>query len=76
LIITTPHDLWNAVNGKLLVTMETPDRSTRDSEIHINLAKEYFNFNTIKKASQMRCFFKNLGFPLSEEQPPELNTLL
>lgn len=37
-----PEGAWNTFNGSLMVTMETPDRPNRDTEIKINLPKDYF----------------------------------
>ncbi|WP_322790481.1 DUF6503 family protein [Tenacibaculum tangerinum] len=37
-----PNNNWETFNGTLLVTMETPDKPKRISEIQINLPKEYF----------------------------------
>ena len=37
-----PNGNWTEFNGKLKVTMETPNSPSRDSEIHINLPEEYF----------------------------------
>jgi len=37
-----PNGNWESFNGKLFVTMETPNNADRDSEIHINLPEEYF----------------------------------
>jgi len=37
-----PNGNWNTFNGKLFITMETPNNANRDSEIHINLPAEYF----------------------------------
>jgi len=38
-----PEGNWKTFNGKLYVTMEIPNKSNRDSEITINLPKQYFN---------------------------------
>ena len=37
-----PNGNWETFNGNLFVTMETPKNPKRDSEIQINLPKEYF----------------------------------
>jgi hypothetical protein len=37
-----PNGNWESFNGKLFVTMETPNNANRDSEIHIDLPAEYF----------------------------------
>ncbi|OSY88888.1 aspartyl-tRNA synthetase [Tenacibaculum holothuriorum] len=37
-----PNGNWKTFNGTLFVTMETPKRPNRDSEIQINLPEEYF----------------------------------
>ena len=37
-----PNGNWKSFNGKLFVTMETPNNANRDSEIHIDLPREYF----------------------------------
>jgi hypothetical protein len=37
-----PNNNWATFNGELLVTMETPNKPNRDSNIKINLPKEYF----------------------------------
>ncbi|MGC1203921.1 MAG: DUF6503 family protein [Flavobacteriaceae bacterium] len=38
-----PNGSWNTFNGKLFVTMETPNSANRESDIHINIPKEFFN---------------------------------
>jgi len=43
-----PNGNWDTFSGKLLVTMETPSSSNRDSEIHINLPEEYFYVKAIR----------------------------
>ena len=43
-----PNDKWNSFNSILYVTMETPNNTNRDSEIHINLPDEYFYVKAIK----------------------------
>ncbi len=37
-----PNNNWETFNGTLNVTMKTPDKPNRDSEIKINLPEEYF----------------------------------
>jgi uncharacterized protein DUF6503 len=37
-----PTGNWESFNGKLFVTMETPNNTNRDSEIHIDLPGQYF----------------------------------
>ncbi len=43
-----PKGNWNSFNGVLFVTMETPGNSNRDSEIRIDLPKEYFYVKAIR----------------------------
>jgi len=43
-----PNGNWATFNGVLNVTMETPNGSNRDSEIKINLPKEYFYVKTTR----------------------------
>lgn len=38
-----PNGNWNSFNGTLNITMETPNGSNRDTEVIINLPKEYFH---------------------------------
>lgn len=37
-----PNNNWETFNGTLNVTMKTPNKPNRDSEIKINLPEEYF----------------------------------
>jgi hypothetical protein len=37
-----PNGNWETFNGTLFITMETPNRPNRDSEIKINLPEQYF----------------------------------
>lgn len=37
-----PNNNWNTFNGTLMVTMKTPGKNERKSEIKINLPEEYF----------------------------------
>jgi len=37
-----PNDLWNIFQGRLFITMSTPDNTERLSEIEIDLPNEYF----------------------------------
>ena len=43
-----PNNNWESFNGKLQITMEIPDKSSRESEININLPNEYFYSKAIK----------------------------
>lgn len=43
-----PNGNWETFKGKLFITMETPKRSNRDSEIHIDLPKEYFYVKAVR----------------------------
>jgi len=43
-----PNDNWNTFKGTLHVTMETPDKSNRETEIKINLPEEYFYSKAVK----------------------------
>ncbi len=43
-----PNGNWNTFKGTLKVTMETPDKSNRETEIKINLPEEYFYSKAIK----------------------------
>ena len=55
-----PKGLWNTFNSKFLVTMEIPDKSNRESQIEINLAKEHFKLIT-KRDSTSTTYFLNKG---------------
>lgn len=48
-----PNSQWNTFNGKLLITMETPNNSGRASEIDINLPEEYFKLNTKRDSTSI-----------------------
>ena len=43
-----PNGNWAAFNGTLFVTMEIPKKSSRKSEIDINLPQEYFSVKAIR----------------------------
>lgn len=43
-----PNGNWATFNGKLFVTMEIPDKSSRKSKININLPEEYFSVEAIR----------------------------
>ena len=43
-----PNNNWDTFKGKLFITMEIPKRANRDSEIHIDLAKEYFYVKAVR----------------------------
>ena len=38
-----PNGNWKTFNGKLFVTMKTPDSANRESDIYINIPEESFN---------------------------------
>ena len=44
-----PNNNWESFNGKLSITMEIPKSANRESEISINLPKEYFYSKAIKE---------------------------
>jgi len=70
------NDSWSSFNGTLNVTMETPKRSHRDSEIKINLPEEYFyvkakhdTITTEYTLNKEECLIRLNGLSkLSEEQ--------
>lgn len=43
-----PNDLWDVFQGKLFITMSTPDGNDRFSEVEINLPREYFKLTSSK----------------------------
>ena len=43
-----PNGNWNSFNGKLHITMDTPDKPNRDSKIIINLPKDYFYLKAVR----------------------------
>jgi len=43
-----PNNNWQSFDGNFSVTMEIPNKPNRESEIKINLPKEYFSLKTIK----------------------------
>jgi len=43
-----PNNNWINFNGKLFVTMETPESPNRESEIAINLPDDYFSVEAIR----------------------------
>jgi len=43
-----PDGNWNTFNGTLHVSMETPDKPNRNTEIKINLSEEYFYSKAVK----------------------------
>lgn len=47
-----PNANWDLFNSSLLVTMETPNNSNRDSEIHINIPDEFFQVTASRDATQ------------------------
>ncbi len=44
-----PNNNWESFNGELQITMEIPDKSSRESEIIINLPNEYFYSKATKE---------------------------
>lgn len=49
-----PNGNWNSFNGTLNITMETPNNSTRNSQIYINLPEEYFHTVVIRDSITTR----------------------
>jgi len=45
-----PNNNWPTFNGELIVTMETPNNPNRDSNIVINLPKDYFYVKAVSDA--------------------------
>lgn len=43
-----PNQLWDVFEGKLFITLQYPDGKERQSEIELNLPKEYFKLTTKK----------------------------
>ncbi|MBD0779341.1 hypothetical protein HPE56_16200 [Maribacter sp. ANRC-HE7] len=44
-----PNQLWNLFAGKLFITLQYADGKERQSEIEINLPKEYFKITTFRE---------------------------
>ena len=71
-----PGNNWDTFNDSLFVTMKSPKRSTRDSQIHINLPAEYFYVKAIRdsitteyKLDKDQCeIFLNGNSNLGEDQ--------
>ncbi len=49
-----PNGNWSTFEGNLSVTMKTPDKNERVSEITINLIKEYFQVTSKKNGSVVK----------------------
>lgn len=71
-----PNNNWSTFKGTLFVTMKTPNRPKRESEITIDLPKEYFSvkaqtsgntttYNVINKNANIKF---NGNIPTEEEQ--------
>jgi hypothetical protein len=43
-----PNQLWDVFEGKLFITLKYPDGKERQSEVEINLPKEYFKLTTLQ----------------------------
>lgn len=43
-----PNQLWDVFEGKLFITLQYPDGKERQSEVEINLPKEYFKLTTLQ----------------------------
>lgn len=71
-----PHSNWTTFQGKLHITMSTPDGKERQSAVHIDLPKEYFQLISVKENIQLErtldketCTLKLNGkTSLSEEE--------
>ena len=46
-----PNNVWTTFNGTLNITMETPDKVNRDSDIQIHIPKEFFNLITSRDST-------------------------
>jgi hypothetical protein len=46
-----PNDLWKSFNGQFLVTMETPNKSDRNTEITIDILNEFFNSKALRDST-------------------------
>lgn len=46
-----PNGSWSTFNNTLKITMEIPNSPDRDSEVNINISKEYFNLVTKKDST-------------------------
>jgi hypothetical protein len=60
-----PNGNWESFNGKLNITMETPNNPNRDSEILINLPEKYFYVKAVSDSTTIeyelikdKCFIK------------------
>jgi len=71
-----PNDLWDLFQGKLFITMSTPDNKKRVSEIALDLPKEYFKLTSTSDGVTMEqtldgsnCTIKlNGSTDISEEE--------
>jgi hypothetical protein len=43
-----PNQLWDVFEGKLFITLQYPDGKERQSEVEINLPKEYFKLTALQ----------------------------
>ena len=53
-----PLGNWKSFNGVLHVTMVTPNKSNRESEIHINLADDYFFLKATRDSVETKYTLK------------------
>ena len=53
-----PSGSWESFNGVLHITMETPNKSNRESEIQINLSEDYFFLKATRDSLETRYTLK------------------
>ena len=61
-----PNGVWSTFFGILNITMETPNNTIRDSEIEIDLPKEYFNLITIRDTTTITYTINKADCIISE----------
>ena len=73
-----PNNNWVRFSGTLYVTMETPNRSPRESKITIDLPKEYFrvrakrdSISNIYELDKSKCKTSTIGLEYKEELTEE-----
>lgn len=69
-----PNNNWSTFSGTFYVTMETPNKSDRESKITINLPNEYFrvrakrdSISTIYELNKSKCSTSTIGLQFKKE---------
>ena len=77
-----PNDLWDVFQGKLFITMSTPDGKERLNEIEIDLPREYFKLTSAKDDTVIeqildkeQCTFKLNGSTTISEKDLKTHNL-